>query len=260
MIIRSARTKNRFLSAGILLSLLLSGCSGAGTASGLSASADGSVPSVQIQESVPAGNSVLPAGSQDDGSASSLPQAPSQQAPAPQAPQAPSQQASAPQAPQAPSQQASAPQNSSQGEIDSDTAFALALQNAGVPEGDAFDVEIERDRENDIPIYQVEFETQYGDYDFEIAVSDGRIVGADYEVDEEWLDSLGGSPVSMDEARAKVQAKVPGSSAEDVQIRNEEEDGRGRYEGELFHGGIKYKFEIDPLTGIIYDWNADLRE
>ena len=247
MIIRSARTKNRFLSAGILLSLLLSGCSGAGTASGLSASADGSVPSVQIQESVPAGNSVLPAGSQDDGSASALPQAPSQQAPAPQAPQAPS-------------QQASAPQNSSQGEIDSDTAFALALQNAGVPEGDAFDVEIERDRENDIPIYQVEFETQYGDYDFEIAVSDGRIVGADYEVDEEWLDSLGGSPVSMDEARAKVQAKVPGSSAEDVQIRNEEEDGRGRYEGELFHGGIKYEFDIDPPTGIIYDWNADLRE
>ena len=234
MIIRSARTKNRFLSAGILLSLLLSGCSEAGTASDLSASADGSVPSVQIQESVPAGNSVLPAGSQEDGSASALPQAPSQQA--------------------------SAPQNSSQGEIDGDTAFALALQNAGVPEGDAFDVEIKRDRENDIPIYQVEFETQYGDYDFEIAVSDGRIVGADYEVDEEWLDCLGGTPVSMDEARAKVQAKVPGSSAEDVQIRNDEEDGRGRYEGELFHGGIKYEFEIDPPTGIIYDWNADLRE
>ena len=32
-----------------------------------------------------------------------------------------------------------------------------------------------------------------------------------------------------------------------------------RYEGELFHEGIKYEFEIDPRTGRIVDWNADLR-
>lgn len=40
----------------------------------------------------------------------------------------------------------------------------------------------------------------------------------------------------------------------------ESDDGRGRFEGELYHDGIKYKFEIDPKTGIIFDWNADLRE
>ena len=145
------------------------------------------------------------------------------------------------------------------GEISSEEALALALENAGVPEDDVRGVKTERDRENDIPVYQVEFETRYGDYDFSIAVSDGRIVDADYEVDEEWLDTLGGSPVTLEEAKEIVRQKVPGSDAADIQIR-EEGGGRGRYEGELFHDGMKYEFEIDPQTGIILDWNADMRE
>ena len=33
-------------------------------------------------------------------------------------------------------------------------------------------------RDNGIPIYDIEFETDYGDYDFEVAIADGRIVGA----------------------------------------------------------------------------------
>lgn len=151
------------------------------------------------------------------------------------------------------------PENSQGGEIGSEEALALALENAGVPEGDAYNVQVERDRENDIPVYQVEFETRYGDYDFSIAVSDGSIADADYEVDEEWLDTLGGSPVTLEEAKEIVRQKVPGADAADIQIR-EEGGGRGRFEGELFHGGMKYEFEIDPQTGIIFNWNADMRE
>ena len=32
------------------------------------------------------------------------------------------------------------------------------------------------------------------------------------------------------------------------------------YEGELFLDGMKFEFEIDPQTGRIFDWNADLRD
>lgn len=148
----------------------------------------------------------------------------------------------------------------SSGEIGSEAAFAIALENAGVPEGDAYNVKVEPDRENDISIWQVEFETDYGDYDFEIAVDGGRIIGADYEVDEEWLDFLGGSPVDEDGARAAVAGKVDGASADEVQVWEESDDGRVRYEGELYHDGIKYEFELDGQTGILFDWNADMRE
>ena len=71
------------------------------------------------------------------------------------------------------------------GEISREEALAIALDNADVPEGDAYNIKNETDSDNGIPIYDIEFETDYGDYDFEVAMADGRIVGADYEVDEE---------------------------------------------------------------------------
>ena len=119
---------------------------------------------------------------------------------------------------------------------------------------------IETHSDNGIPLYDIEFETDYGDYDFEVAMADGRIVGADYEVDEEWLDALGGSPVTAEEATSIVAGKVSGASAADVSVWEESGDGRGRYEGELFLDGMKYEFELDPRTGRIFDWTADLRD
>ena len=155
-----------------------------------------------------------------------------------------------------------APGGSSAGQTDevtAQTALEIALDHADVPQEDAYNIKTERDGDNGIPVYDLEFETDYGDYDFEVAIADGRIVGADYEVDEEWLDRLGGSPVSVDEAKELIVRKVPGAAAEEIRIREEQEDGRGRYEGELFFQDMKYEFEIDPATGRIYDWNADLR-
>ena len=177
-----------------------------------------------------------------------------QEVPASSALEAPSGQEPAPSPSSAPNGGASS------GEISRKEVLAIALDNAGVPEGDAYNIKNETDRDHGIPIYDIEFETEYGDYDFEIAIDGGRIVGADYEVDEEWLDALGGSQVSLEEAAAVAAGKVPGSSAADVTIWEESGDGRGRYEGELSFDGMKFEFEIDPQTGIIFDWNADLRD
>ena len=172
---------------------------------------------------------------------------------------------------QAPAPQPTAPASSVQmvqpgqsapasGEISGDEALAIALDNASVPEPNAYNVKVERDGDNGIPLWDIEFETEYGDYDFEVALSGGRIVGADYEVDDEWLDRLGGSPVTADEAKAILQSKAPGVEAGDIALREEHSDGRLRYEGEAYGDNIKYEFELDAATGVIYDWNADLRE
>lgn len=63
------------------------------------------------------------------------------------------------------------------GKISAEDALAIALDNAGVPEDDAYNIKNEKDSDNGIPIYDIEFETDYGDYDFEVAIADGRIVG-----------------------------------------------------------------------------------
>lgn len=158
----------------------------------------------------------------------------------------------------------SAPQDSSasqtSGEIHQDKALSIAMENASVPEDDAYNIKVERDGDSSIPIYDIEFETDYGDYDFEIAIDDGRIVGADYEVNEEWLSRLGGSPVSQEDAKIIAASKIPGSSREDIRIQEEGDDGRTRYEGWCQFNNMEYEFEMDPETGIIFDWNADLQE
>ena len=172
---------------------------------------------------------------------------------------------------QAPAPQPTAPASSVQmvqpgqsapasGEISGDEALAIALDNASVPEPNAYNVKVERDGDNGIPIWDIEFETEYGDYDFEVAISGGRIVGADYEVDEEWLDRLsrhGGGPLSAGQAQDIVAAKAP--AAPSFLMREEHSDGRLCYEGEAYGDDIKYEFELDAATGVIYDWNADLR-
>ena len=147
------------------------------------------------------------------------------------------------------------------GEVSREEALAIAYANASVPEADAYNVKVERDGDNGIPIWDIEFETEYGDYDFEVAISGGRIVGADYEVDDEWLDRLSrhtGSPLTAEQAQDAVAAKAP--DAQTFRLWQEESDGRLRYEGEAYGDDIKYEFELDAATGVIYDWNADLRE
>lgn len=157
-------------------------------------------------------------------------------------------------------QPAPASQQQRAADISTDDALSIALDHAGVSANQAYNVKIDRDRDASIPVYDVEFETDYGDYDFEIDIRSGDIVGSDYEVKDEWARRQDRHPVSIDEAKDIVLSKVPGASLQDVQIWRESDDGAPRYEGRLFTGTMYYEFEIDPDTGIILDWNADKRK
>lgn len=146
------------------------------------------------------------------------------------------------------------------GPVTGEEALAIALQNAGISEEGAYNIKVERDGEHGAPVFEIEFETDYGDYDFSVSEESGRILEADWEVEEEWAASLGNGPVTMEEARSIAAEKVPGSSAEDISIREESDDGRSRFEGNFTWDGVYYEFEIDPDSGVILDWSADYRD
>ena len=167
--------------------------------------------------------------------------------------QADSGRAAAPPAQQA--EQAAPRQNSNS--IGTDEALSIALQNAGVSRDKAYHVNVKP--EQDKGLYDVEFNTDQGDYDFEIAMAGGEVVSADYEAAEEWLRRQSGSPVDLAGAKTIVQEKVPGAPAEDIRIWEGSEHGRRQYEGKLFYGSIDYEFEIDAATGIITEWKAETR-
>lgn len=150
-------------------------------------------------------------------------------------------------------------QPSQTGEIDADHALSIALEDAGISKDDLFSYKTERDRDNGMSIYEIEFDTDYGDYSYEIETNGGRIISADYDVDDRYIRSLEDSPITEEDAKAIVQSKVPGSSSEDIRIREERDDRETRFEGELFYDDAKYEFEIDERTGVIVDWNVDYR-
>lgn len=150
-------------------------------------------------------------------------------------------------------------QPSQTGEIDADQALSIALEDAGVSEDDIYSYKTERDRDDGISVYDIEFDTDYGDYSYEIAADGGRILSSDYDVDDWYIRSAEASPITEDDAKAIVQSKVPGSSSEDIRIREERDDRETRFEGELFYDDAKYEFEIDERTGVIVDWNVDYR-
>ena len=93
-----------------------------------------------------------------------------------------------------------------------------------------------------------------------LAVAKGGTWGWDVEWDVDGLDGVGGRPGTAEETSCCVGGKCGGASESGGDIWEESGDGRGRYEGELFLDGMKYEFELDPRTGRIFDWTADLRD
>ena len=79
------------------------------------------------------------------------------------------------QAPAADADRGGQAQTGQNGAVSREAALAVALENAGVPAADAYNIRTERDEESGIPVYDIEFETDYGDYDFQVARSDGQI-------------------------------------------------------------------------------------
>ena len=108
-------------------------------------------------------------------------------------------------------------------------------------------------------IYEIEFETDYGDYSYEIAADGGRIISSDYDVDDWYIRSAEASPITEDDAKVIVQSKVPEASAEDIWLQEEWDDGFSSFEGGLYLDDAKYEFEIDAQTGIISSWSVDYR-
>ena len=51
--------------------------------------------------------------------------------------------------------------------------------------------------------------------------------------------------------------RVPGATAQNVKIELDRDDGRYKYEGEIFYNRIEYDFEIDANSGTILEWSEE---
>ena len=94
---------------------------------------------------------------------------------------------------------------------------------------------------------------------FSINEKSNKIEFKDIDDKTAFMIALNDAEVPQEEAQKIVQGKIYQALLDKINIREENSDGRGIYEGELFFNGRKYEFEIAQLTGIIFDCNVDLR-
>jgi uncharacterized membrane protein YkoI len=63
------------------------------------------------------------------------------------------------------------------------------------------------------------------------------------------------SYIGMAAAKAIALKKVPGATFKEVSL--EYDDGKVEYDGEMYLNNTAYKFKIDAVTGVIFEWESD---
>lgn len=135
-------------------------------------------------------------------------------------------------------------------------ALLIALAHAAVARRDVRNLKVERGEESGVPVYKVEFETAFGDFDVAVSRRSGDVVDADCEIREEWVRRQKAVPNAQEKVRREAARRIPGARPEDVRLRREGE----RWEGVLRKNGCETEFEADRRTGILHDWNLERRD
>lgn len=150
------------------------------------------------------------------------------------------------------------------GSISMDTAKSIAINDAGVS-GEAFSYSAAKlDWKDGRQVYDVDFFVNGIEYEYEILASDGSILKK--KQDAEWgknSGNPGGSvagQLTMDQARQKVAERIAGIDPANVYIKEDYDDGRLKYEGEVYYNQTKYEFELDAATGAFTDWEEEVKK
>ena len=158
------------------------------------------------------------------------------------------------------------PSVSGSGSITEEQATAIALEHAGVTQEETALYRVKADWEDGQPVYEVEFAVGTTEYDYTIAQETGKILSYDSDV-EGWAPVAGESQapgraaesITLEQATQLVLERIPGASASDVRIYQEQDDGRTVYEGEAYYNHTEYEFEISS-NGEFLKWGEDHKD
>ncbi len=139
------------------------------------------------------------------------------------------------------------------GYISVEAAKQKALDDAGVKAGDAVFVKAYYDADDIVPHYDVKFEANGYEYEYEIKASDGKVIEKD--VDREARPA--GNPskqeeyISADKAKAIAyeHASVKAADVKFSKAELDRDDLIAHYEVEFVAGNFEYEYEINAESG-----------
>lgn len=174
-------------------------------------------------------------------------------------------------------------------DIGRDAALEAALSDAQTTEENVTRLKVSEDREDGQKVYEIRFDADGMEYDYEVAASDGQILSAKREEltpgseentagsnvggnTEQAEDTAQGDDVDVipytdnpnvkltKEGAVKIALeRVPGASEKDIHIELDSDDGQFRYEGDIIYEQKEYDFEIDANSGNILEWSEERR-
>ena len=164
--------------------------------------------------------------------------------------------------------------------ITAEDAKTIALQHADLVEEEVTFSKCELDEDFDGPNYDVEFHTEdHLEYDYEIDAFTGEILGYDWDGDDtlfaegmeeatsdaasnEDIANNSHNPtntiISEEDARKIALEQVSGATDEHIrEFDRDYDDGRLKYEIEIFFEDKEYTFDIDARDGAILERELD---
>ena len=149
--------------------------------------------------------------------------------------------------------------NTSEG-LSEEEAKSIALTDAGVKEEEISNIRIEKDSDDGVAVYDVDFYVGSKEYDYEIDTATGDIRSHDFDIENDFLNeqqSSGSGLLSEEDASKIVLAKVEGATEQNLRIHLDRDDGQDIYEGEIRYNGMEYEFELNAKTGDILEWSKE---
>ena len=154
----------------------------------------------------------------------------------------------------------------------------------GVSESDTSRLKVEKDRDDGMLQYDVQFSVDEKEYSYDINGANGEILSADVETNgtaaqnntagktDDTAGTNSGTDdtpstnsgtaaadvaVSEADARAAALERVPGATDADIRMELEYDDGYYIYEGDVIYDQKEYEFEIDAQTGNFLKWSEE---
>ena len=165
-------------------------------------------------------------------------------------------------------------------DIGRDAALEAAFNDAGVSESDTTRLKVSGDRDDGRKVYEIQFDVDNTEYDYEIQASDGSILSSETENRVQvQSNSQNGShdavgqngqnaqnnqgqtntqtAVTREQAIETALSRVSGATEQDIRIELDRDDGVYKYEGDIIYNGMEYEFEIDANSGTILEWSEE---
>lgn len=138
-------------------------------------------------------------------------------------------------------------------------AKRVALAHAGLTENQVSLIRVKLDFDDGRWMYDVEFfSSNREEYDYEIDAYTGAVISYDFDAEYNPYQQTGTGPITAEQARQIVLARVPGATAANIrEFKTDYDDGALKYEGEIIYNGMEYEFEVDAYSGLVREWSAE---